>query len=539
MAIGDVYFFTVDFTSNSPESLYKGFPIKKKYKQIKSAYYSSTLKEPTPEQQFTTDYELLSAQKYWLPFSPRFPREADYLPYTNGDDFIQIPASNNRKGSYLYLDDVDERDGSPDWWRKNLTREKDLYAPPKTLVYANTIFISTENYFNWSVSDLGPIERNPYLSDSVRKWKVLNDPDTQWTPYWYHPTEKRFYPLKNSDILRVLSSTSDFYLTGAKWEKFTGEARDVNLANFTKRQIEILEMQGFSKKEAESIVAENDKSAANGVRPKVVTKPNGSNNNSNSGSSNNPSDSGANTSLTVSLIKKAIIGAYGEASSITANPQMVQIYRDEEGNYKTSPDRFVFTYRPNNIQYSNIGSEWTEIDRVNNTPFVDFRNFKLMKISFEFIVGDSNNLFTSCDGQIALLRKMAVRPEPVVFLGFDQMFTEQLAYPTSTGGSGVEFAIVDMSVSSVQRTRIADSSGASQNLSPNGNINRATINMTLQELPINKQQLYKLPKLMPDKIIPTIPGIEVEPCKTPISGAAFQTQYGVSRKKYCAAATKP
>ena len=185
-----------------------------------------------------------------------------------------------------------------------------------------------------------------------------------------------------------------------------------------------------------------------------------------------------------------------------------------------------------------MGSEWSEIDRVNNTPFVDFRNFKLMKISFEFIVGDSNNLFTSCDDQIALLRKMAMRPEPVIFLGFDQMFNEQMTYPTVSGGSGVEFAIVDMSINSIQRTRVASSGGSDQNISPNGNINRATVSMTLQELPINKQQLYKLPKLAPDIVIPKIPTTTKDTCKKSISGADFQKQFGVSRKDYCKAVTK-
>ena len=329
---------------------------------------------------------------------------------------------------------------------------------------------------------------------------------------------------------------TSFYLTGQKWEKFTGEARDLTLENFTKAQIKSLEMQGFSKTEAESIVNSNDQTVENGKRP-VVSKTK-TNAKGKEGSNAGPPDRGTNTAPTVSIIKKAIVGAYGEASSITANPQMVQIYRGEDGNYKTAPDRFIFTYRPNNISYSNMGSEWSEIDRVNNTPFVDFRNFKLMKISFEFIVGDSNNLFTSCDDQIALLRKMAMRPEPVIFLGFDQMFNEQMTYPTVSGGSGVEFAIVDMSINSIQRTRVASSGGSDQNISPNGNINRATVSMTLQELPINKQQLYKLPKLAPDIVIPKIPTTTKDTCKKSISGADFQKQFGVSRKDYCKAVTK-
>lgn len=536
MAVGEIFFFTIGKTIDAPQSYYRGFPIKKKYKQTSAVPYQGFLKQPTPENQNTPDYVLISDQRYWYPFISKTPRESDYIPYATNDELTQIPETYNRNGSYLYLPDAVGK-FMTDGVHGGISKPPDNYYPPKSLVYGNNVFIATSDTFPWSKADLGPPEKNPYVGDSVRKWKALGDTNAAYTPYWYHPTEKRFYPLNNKDILKVLSSggNTGFYLTGQKWEKFTGEARDLTLANFTKAQIESLEMQGFSKTEAESVVTENDQNVENGKRPKVKTIKNPTSMDSNS---SGPPDEGTNSAATVSIVKKAIIGAYGEASSITANPQMVQIYRGEDGNYKTSPDRFIFTYRPNNISYSNIGSEWTEIDRVNNTPFVDFRNFKLMKISFEFIVGDANNLFTSCDDQIALLRKMAMRPEPVIFLGFDQMFNEQLTYPTQTGGSGVEFAIVDMSVNSVQRTRITGSGGSDQNLSPNGNINRATVSMTLQELPINKQQLYKLPKLAPDAIIPNIPTITKDKCKSPISGAGFQKQFGVSKKDYCKAVTK-
>ena len=537
MAIGDISFFTIGKTIDSPQSYYRGFPIKKKYRQKSYSPYVDSLRQPTPENTFTPDYELVSGQKYWYPFISKTPREADYITYETDDELTEITETYNRNGSYLYLPDATAKFVAGAGGG-GFSKFADIYYPPRTIVYANNVFVATSDTFPWSQSDLGPPEKNPYASDSVRKWKALGDTSATYTPYWYHPTEKRFYPLNNKDILRVLSSqgNTSFYLTGQKWEKFTGEARDLTLENFTKAQIKSLEMQGFSKTEAESIVNSNDQTVENGKRP-VVSKTK-TNAKGKEGSNAGPPDRGTNTAPTVSIIKKAIVGAYGEASSITANPQMVQIYRGEDGNYKTAPDRFIFTYRPNNISYSNMGSEWSEIDRVNNTPFVDFRNFKLMKISFEFIVGDSNNLFTSCDDQIALLRKMAMRPEPVIFLGFDQMFNEQMTYPTVSGGSGVEFAIVDMSINSIQRTRVASSGGSDQNISPNGNINRATVSMTLQELPINKQQLYKLPKLAPDIVIPKIPTTTKDTCKKSISGADFQKQFGVSRKDYCKAVTK-
>ena len=356
MAIGDISFFTIGKTIDSPQSYYRGFPIKKKYRQKSYSPYVDSLRQPTPENTFTPDYELVSGQKYWYPFISKTPREADYITYETDDELTEIPETYNRNGSYLYLPDATAKFVAGAGGG-GFSKFADIYYPPRTIVYANNVFVATSDTFPWSQSDLGPPEKNPYASDSVRKWKALGDTSATYTPYWYHPTEKRFYPLNNKDILRVLSSqgNTSFYLTGQKWEKFTGEARDLTLENFTKAQIKSLEMQGFSKTEAESIVNSNDQTVENGKRP-VVSKTK-TNAKGKEGSNAGPPDRGTNTAPTVSIIKKAIVGAYGEASSITANPQMVQIYRGEDGNYKTAPDRFIFTYRPNNISYSNIWSK--------------------------------------------------------------------------------------------------------------------------------------------------------------------------------------
>lgn len=212
-------------------------------------------------------------------------------------------------------------------------------------------------------------------------------------------------------------------------------------------------------------------------------------------------DSGTSNRSVVATIKKSVnsrILAIGD----NKKAEMVQYYRATNGDYSLTPDRFVFRYYPNNVSYTDIGSNWTEIERVNNTPFVDFRNFKLMKISFEFVVGDNTNLMTSCDDELKLLRQMATRPESVIFLGMDKMFTEQLIYPSWTGGSGVEFAIVDLQITSVQRVQ-QPPDGNSQS-SPRGEIARATCNMTIQELPLEGPNLIVMPKIAQVNI-PTIP----------------------------------
>lgn len=534
--LGDIYFFPVGYTSNIPVSKYKYFPIYKKYKQVvEQPRGGQALLAPNVDNpNSNANYVLVDTRKYWYPFPQQTPRDIDYLVYNEGAEFNDQTKYYRESGtkSYLFIPEVTKY-GITRETLKTSGFDDDLFAPPKALVYANNVFYATDLTFSWNSYDLGGPSKNPYLQNSVRRWKAAAQSlDFDWTPYWYHPYEKRFYPLRNEDILKILSTRTEM-LTGEKWERFSGAgAKELNLANFTQRQIEELMLQGSSKEEATVVVNGNDDKATNTTgssRKPPKTKP---------GKKGEPTgsttDDGIPREANIrAIIKRSLAGAGGEGGSISGSPQMVQIYRGEDGQFKNEPDRFIFEYRPNNVSYSNIGSEWTEIDRVNNTPFVDFRNFKLMKISFEFVVGQKNNIYTSCDAELSKLRRMAMRPEPVIFLGMDNMFSEQLIYPSLTGGSGVEFAIVDMSISSVQRARIPESADASLNLSPSGEINRATVNITLQELPINNQQLVKMPKLVPDKPIPTIPPTTKDLCRRTVSQEAFQKQYGVNRKQYC------
>jgi hypothetical protein len=100
---------------------------------------------------------------------------------------------------------------------------------------------------------------------------------------------------------------------------------------------------------------------------------------------------------------------------------------------------------------------------------------------------------TSCDDELKMLRQMAARPESVIFLGMDKMFTEQLIYPSWTGGSGIEFAIVDLTINSVQRVQQPPDGNSTS--SPRGEIARATCNLTIQELPLEGPNLIVLPRL--------------------------------------------
>jgi len=494
---GEVTFATVEFTSSGAGSVRKNYPIKQKFKCISTA---NRPKEP-PNDIYWQLYPATANIKYWYPFSNTdFSIDSvGYVVYTPGAEFNYIEPK-PKSSAELVL---------PVFSNGPQGRWNPQSVGIKSLVYANEIYNLSTSTISWKTTGL-PDDRNPYNTSNISVWYRLGD---NATSFWYHPNQKRFYPVSKSlaelqyrELSTIGDTSSDIY------SKFTGAAQELNLSNFTMRQIEELELRGMSRREAEELIRSKQAEATRltslasrygGTGSSTgQTTPSSNNSDSSSQSENQQEDTGTPNRSVVATIKKSInsrILALGESKKA----EMVQYYRNLNGDYSLTPDRFVFRYYPNNVSYTDIGANWTEIDRVNNTPFVDFRNFKLMKISFEFVVGDNTNLMTSCDDELKLLRQMATRPESVIFLGMDKMFTEQLIYPSWTGGSGVEFAIVDLQITSVQRVQ-QPPDGNSQS-SPRGEIARATCNMTIQELPLEGPNLIVMPKIARVNT-PSIPG---------------------------------
>lgn len=472
MAVNDIYFFTIGYTSNGEGSLKPNVPIKQKYRQ--------TINTTAPL--FPEAYELVSSQKYWFPFESITVNDTDYYEYVDGDEFT--------------FDDSAPVRSIPTSAPATKVQKYSDYQAGTRVIYANEIYEATDFYFNWSDTGFGE-QSNPYSSNSVRKWRVIEDTTSEWTPFWYDPRSLRFYPLPNTIQLQSVAVINE--VISDRWQLFTGDSDGMDLSTLSSRKVEELVSVGFSQNAAESTVSAEEQAVISAIygtgqasQVNVLASQAGLSTLSVKGVEN-----GAPRVSTSTVVRFSSSGAEGEAGNGGSDrPQMIQYFKNSDGTSAEIPARFEFAYRPNSVNYSNIGSEWTEISRVNNSPILDFRSFRLMKISFEFLVGDNNNIFTSCDDQLRVLRTMALRPFPVVFLGFDAMFSEQLTYPAFTGGSGIEFAIVDMSITSVQRAR-ADAGISGQ--TPTGEINRATVSLTLQELPIETQTLIQLPKLPPDK----------------------------------------
>jgi hypothetical protein len=183
-------------------------------------------------------------------------------------------------------------------------------------------------------------------------------------------------------------------------------------------------------------------------------------------------------------------------------PQMVQQYKDPV-TFAPKTFRHIFKLKPNQIQYSNMGSEWTEVERSGNVPLVDWKGYKLLSVSFQFLVApdgigsfddrtDTRAITESIDPELNNLRRMATSPYPVVLLGFDDILRYQMRFPFEPG-RGIEFVITEFNISSMYRTAY-------------GEINRAQCDITLREVPIESIMLLDFPK--PKSPPPKKPGKE-------------------------------
>lgn len=492
MAYGDVSLITVSYTSNASNSTRKLYPIKRKYKQI------DRLNNPL----FPSSYELYDAAYYWFPYDELNVADDDYIVYEAGDEINWQESARKHKPAIAKA--------SPD------LKKYDLIDVGTRIYYANNIYEATAYYFNWTDTNLGA-NKNPYKTNRVNKWRRFDDLSNDWIQYWYHPFFKRFYPLEDSSVVLEISDPGDF--DQEKWDLFIGDTNGMNLQNMTTSQIDELIAEGLSAGAAAAAVANIDNKVVASNVSDTTPLENTTRQLLDSVAHSDPR-SEVGKPITAAVMPRGGITAGGNnrrdrvrPSGVSNPPTMIQEYKNPI-NGEQRRARFVFDYAPNNISYSNIGSTWTEIERVNNAPIVDFKNFKHMKISFEFVVSDKtggiSSLYTSCEDQLFLLRQMAARPEFVRFVNFDTLFSKFLIYPKLLpNGNNTAFAIVDMSISSVQRTRADNTTGYS------GEISRATVNMTVQEVSTSSPDLIIMPRMVAAPLNPGKPGNgpgDVETC---------------------------
>ena len=450
MAVGSIHYQTVGYTDSSNSSLRKNYPIKKRYKQTTNTQYPV----------FPADFTLVSNATFWFPFQGVAVSDYDFIPYEVSDEF--------------------------GWSDDQEVRAKEIsYSNPKTakynsvpsgekIVWGNTIYVATTYTFDWYelISDLS---RNPYKSTRITKWRKFDDTDSvNWVQYWYHPLLRKFFVLENTPTLQELPDFDD--KSQSRWDDFRAEASRL-LGPLTKMAISGSSIGQSSNQSSSSVSSALN---SNGYRDVLGQR----------------SRATVVTSMNVGTRVNS-----GQAAIATVAPEnlptMIQRTSDSSRTHT-----YEFTLKPNNVSYSNIGVTWTDIERVANFPLVDYKNNKLMKISFEFVVDSQpsyvSSLYDSCEHKLRLLKKMAETPELVVFTNFDSLFS---GITNSSQVKYRQWAIAEMSFNSIQRTP----GGSSSSDSAQGSISRATVSITIQEVRLNEDQLIFMPLLKKDPIPPTPP----------------------------------
>jgi hypothetical protein len=408
------------------------------------------------------EWELVSGERYWRPYMPD---DTSFRLLLNNYPTI---IEDLRKKTNIYKAE------------QNATAN---IAPGKAATYNpgtrhswpvgsnGALYIATDTTVDFS--SLRWNQPNPYNTSSIRVWiksgsQYANTLETG-TTYWFNPVTKSFLPIPM--LVASVGTTQTAYQLSIREGKILAAIAS-----------------GLSRAAAEAKIDSAVSTIKNGTAGGGAV----ANNNN-------------NMQKTTPITKVKVRGNFGYlgiGEKEGSSPQMVQMYSLPE-DVRPRVARHIFNITPGQISYSNLGSDWQEIERVGQVGLIDWKNYKLMKISFQFLIvpdksatydrlgGFSDNATNSTitvgvDDKIRNLRAMATRPFPIALYGFDDMMTNQLRFPADKG-RGVEFVIGDLNISSIFRTE-------------NGEINRATCDITLQEVPLEAIRIIEMPKLIPEKI---------------------------------------
>ena len=478
--IQETYFYKeVRKTQPGVGVVYPGYPIYHLYKNVPTG---------TPVR-LNTDIE------YWMPL----PGLTVYKEYQSGDE--NVSAERTKYEPRLELG----------------VKKGRRYYSDRFSVYTHK-YCGTKLYVATNRTKLYPLSptTNPYSYRNIQVW--VESPETYENTYdsygtlivpsyWYHPFDNLFYPFGN---LQTFGISDSQYLIDSMFSRDTSGQSDQSLmANAAESiriaQIEELMSAGRSRDEAVALINANAQAALATRAARSLIKPD-------SITSRQPVKS-QNISVNVRASSLGGVSASSVSISASQNPKLVQTT-----TAGLTPLEYEFLHRPNQITYSNIGSEWSPIDRAANRPMIDWKAYKLMNVSFSFIVAadetgsldaavDGKVITTSVDSELKTLRQMASSPFPVLFMGFDGLLQEPSRYPfNKDAGNTSLFVIADFSVTSIYR-------------SSTGAISRASCEMTLSEYPKEMIKLIEFPKLKPIPEVPPPPPGQKKICDNTLASA--------------------
>jgi hypothetical protein len=435
----------------------------------------------------------LDEKEYWLPLQGL----RSYREYTLGDENVDATR-------------IQYEQSIESFKRPNKRKYTDSFPVYTHKYHGLKLYVATNRVKRYPLNQ----KTNPYSYTNIQVW--VESPETYTNTYdeygnlifptfWYHPFSNAFYPFGN---LNTYGLTDSQYLIDTIFTRDTsGQSNDALMANVVESiklaQVDELISQGRSRAEAIALVDSNSQEALSTRAAQSLITPG-------QVSSRRPAAPG-NISVNVrqSIARSSSTGISSGAGVTVPTSQPPKLIQTTTSGQPQLTYEFI--HRPNQISYSNIGSEWAPIDRAANRPMVDWKSYKLMNVSLSFIVApdesgsldeviDGKVISTSVDEQLKKLRKMASSPFPVVFMGFDKLLEEPTRYPfNNDAGKGSLFVIADFSVTSIYR-------------SSTGSISRASCDMTLTEYPKELIKLIEFPKLKPIPELPPPPPGQKEIC---------------------------
>ena len=148
------------------------------------------------------------------------------------------------------------------------------------------------------------------------------------------------------------------------------------------------------------------------------------------------------------LRNRASTYSNNQVSTQRANPKAA-ILNVVNKSGQPNIDPFIFQFTPQQIEYSNLSPEITEISRPGKTPLIAFSRYRAKQISFRFLLAvPQDGLFISIDDQIEQLQRIVNSTRTVYFTNLDRQITNSL---TSGNTNGIFWSIIDFSLSSIRR----------------------------------------------------------------------------------------
>jgi hypothetical protein len=132
-------------------------------------------------------------------------------------------------------------------------------------------------------------------------------------------------------------------------------------------------------------------------------------------------------------------------------------------------DPFIFPFTPQQIQYSNLSPEISEISRPGKTPLIAFNRYRAKQVSFKFLLAVPNDgMFISIDDSIDQLQRIVNSTRTIYFTNLDKQITNSL---TTGNTNGIFWSIIDFSLSSIRRNADNKIVAAEANITLVENIN--------------------------------------------------------------------